>query len=89
MRAIYVESAITSIPRYAAWVIATPPAISRLDLIALSQPAAPTAPRARASAAATAAVERADEALLDARLRLAVVVGDVKSAYVKLNHASV
>jgi hypothetical protein len=78
VRAIYVESAVAAVSRDAARIIATPPAISRLDLVALSEPAAPTAPRARASAAAPAAVERADEALLDARLGLPVVVGDVK-----------
>ena len=77
-RAVYVEGTITSISRYAAWIITAPSAISRLDLVALSEPAAPTAPRARASAAAPTAVERADEALLYARLRLPVVVSDIK-----------
>ena len=77
-RAVYVEGTITSISRYAAWIITAPSAISRLDLVALSEPAAPTAPRARASAAAPASVERADEALLYARLGLAVVVGDIE-----------
>ena len=74
VRAIYVESAVAAVSRDAARIIATPPAISRLDLVALSEPAAPTAPRARASAAAPAAVERADEALLDACLALAVII---------------
>ena len=77
-RAVYVEGTITSISRYAAWIITAPSTISRLDLGAFSEPAATAAPRARASAAATAAVERADEALLDARLALPVVVGHIK-----------
>ena len=77
-RAVYVKGTITSISRYAAWIITAPSTISRLDLGAFSEPAATTAPRARTSAAATAAVERADEALLDARLGLPVVVGHVK-----------
>ena len=80
MRAIYVKSAVTAVPRDAARIISAPSAIPSLYLVALSQPAATTAPRARASATATAAVERADEALLYARLRLPVVVGHVKSS---------
>ena len=80
-RAVYVEGTITSISRYAAWIITAPSAISRLDLGAFSEPAATTAPRAWAAAAATAAVERADEVLLYARLRLPIVVGDVKPKY--------
>ena len=72
-RAVYVKGTITSISRYAAWIITAPSTISRLDLGAFSEPAATTAPRARASAA-TATVERADEALLDARLALAVII---------------
>ena len=75
---VHVKGTISAVPRDAARIIAAPAAIPSLYLVAFSQPAAPTAPRARASAAATAAVERADEALLDARLGLAVVVGDVK-----------
>ena len=78
LRAIYVESAVAAVPRDAARIIAAPSAIPSLYFCTFSQPAAPTAPRARASATAPAAVERADEALLDARLGLAVVVGDVK-----------
>ena len=80
-RAVYVKGTITSISRYAAWIITAPSTISRLDLGAFSEPAATTAPRAWAAAAATAAVERADEVLLYARLRLPIVVGDVKPAY--------
>ena len=76
-----VVTAIPSISRDAAWVIARSAAISRLDLIALSEPAAPATPRAWAAAAATAAIERADEALLYARLRFPIVVGDVKPKY--------
>ena len=78
VRAIYVESPITAVPRDAPWVIARSAAISRLYFRTFSEPAATAAPRARASAAAPAAVERADEALLYARLRLPVVVGHVK-----------
>ena len=78
-RAVYVEGTITSISRYAAWIITAPSAISRLDLGAFSEPAATTAPRARTSAAATAAVERADEARLDARLALPIVIANVES----------
>ena len=77
-RTVDVEGTIPSISRYATWIITAPSAISRLDLVAFSEPAATAAPRARASAAAPAAVERADEALFYARLRLPVVVGDVK-----------
>ena len=75
-----VVTAVPSISRYAPRIITAPSAIPRLYLVSFSEPAAPTAPRARASAAAAAAVERADEALLYARLGLAVVVGDVKPA---------
>ena len=67
-RAVYVEGTITSISRYAAWIITAPSAISRLDLGAFSEPAA------------TAAVERADEALLYARLGLPIVIANVKPA---------
>ena len=79
-RAVYVEGTITSISCYAAWIITAPSAISRLYFRTFSEPAATTAPRARASAAATAAVERADEALLYARLGLPIVIANVKPA---------
>ena len=80
LRAIYVECAVAAVPRDAARVVARSAAISRLYFRTFSEPAATPAPRTRASAAATAPVERADEALLYARLGLAVVVGDVKPA---------
>ena len=73
-----IVTAIPSISRDAARIITAPSAIPSLYLVSFSEPAAPTAPRARASAAAAAAVERADEALLYARLRLPVVVSDIK-----------
>ena len=69
-----IVTAIPSISRDAARIITAPSAIPSLYLVSFSEPAAPTAPRARASAAATAAVERADEALLYARLGFAVVL---------------
>ena len=75
-----IVTAIPSISRNAARVETRSAPIASLYLVALSQSAATTAPRAWASAAATAAVERADEALLYARLGLPIVVGDVKSA---------
>ena len=71
-----VVAAIPSISRDAARIKTTPSAISRLDLVAFSEPAATATPRARASAAAPAAVERADEALLYARLGFAIVLCD-------------
>ena len=75
-RAVYVEGTITSISRDAARVVATSASVSSLYFRTFSKPTAPTAPRA--SAPATAAVERADEALLYARLGLPIVVGDIK-----------
>ena len=73
-----IVTTIPSISRDAARIITAPSAIPSLYLVSFSEPAAPAVPRARASAAATATVERADEALLYARLRLPVVVSDVK-----------
>ena len=73
-----IVTAIPSISRDAARIITAPSAIPSLYLVSFSEPAAPAAPRTWASAAATAAVERADEALLDARLGLPVVVGHIK-----------
>ena len=70
MRAIYVESAIPSISRDAARIITAPSAIPSLYFRTFSEPAAP------------AAVERADETLLYARLGLPIVVGDIKPIYV-------
>ena len=78
MRAVYVVGAVAAVSRDAARIIAAPSAIPSLYLRTFSEPAAPAAPRTWASAAATAAVERADEALLDARLGLPVVVGHIK-----------
>ena len=89
MRAVYVVRAVPAVPCDAPRIITAAASVASLYFRTFSEPAAPAAPRARASAAAPAAVERADEALLYARLGLAVVVGDVKSAYVKLIHASV
>ena len=74
MRAIYVESAVAAVPRDAARIIATSASVTSLYFRTFSQPAAPTTPRARASATATTAVERADEALLDARFGFAIVL---------------
>ena len=78
MRAVDIVTAVPSISRDATWIISAPSAIPSLYLVSFSEPAAPTAPRTWASASATAAVERADEALLYARLGLAVVIGDIK-----------
>ena len=78
MRAVYVVRAVPAVPCDAPRIIAAPSAIPSLYFRTFSEPAATAAPRAWASAAAPAAVERADEALLDARLGLPVVVGDVK-----------
>ena len=75
---VHVVTPVAAVPSDAARVVAAPSAIPRLYLVALSQSAAPTTSWARASATATTAVERADEALLYARLRLPVVVSDVK-----------
>ena len=75
-----IVTAVPSISRDAARIIAAAASVASLYFRTFSEPAATAAPRARASATATAAVERADEALLYARLRLPVVVGDVKSA---------
>ena len=72
------QSAVTSVRAYAARIIAAPSAVSSLYFRTFSEPAATTTPRARASAAAPATVERADEALLYARLGLPIVVGDIK-----------
>ena len=71
---------VTVDARDAPRVVAASSAIPGLYLVALSQPAAATAPRAWASATATTAIERADEPLLYARLRLPVVVGHIKRA---------
>ena len=78
MRAIYVESAVTAVPRDAARIIAAAASVASLYFRTFSQPPATAAPRAWASAAATTAVERADEALLYARLALPIVIANVK-----------
>ena len=78
MRAVYVVGAVAAVSRDAARIIAAAASVASLYFRTFSEPASTAAPRARASAAATAAVERADEALLYARLGLAVVVGHVK-----------
>ena len=75
---VYVEGTITSISRDAARIISAAASVASLYFRTFSQPPTTAAPRAWASAAAPAAVERADQALLYARLGLAVVVGDVK-----------
>jgi len=75
---VYVKSAVPAIPSDAARVVTAAASVASLYFRTFSQPPTTAAPRARASAAATAAVERADEALLDARLALPVVVGHIK-----------
>ena len=80
MRAVYIKRAVAAVPRDAARVVATSASVASLYLRAFSEPAATAAPRARASAAAPAAVERADEALLYARLGLPIVIANVKPA---------
>ena len=79
---VYVKSAVPAIPSDAARVVTAAASVASLYFRTFSQPAAPPAPRARASAAAPAAVERADETLLYARLGLPIVVGDIKPIYV-------
>ena len=74
---VYVKSAVPAIPSDAARVVTAAASVASLYFRTFSQPPTTAAPRARASAA-TAAVERADEALLDARLALPVVVGHIK-----------
>ena len=74
LRAIYIESAVAAVPRDAARIIAAAASVASLYFRTFSQPPATAAPRARASATATAAVERADEALLYARLGFAIVL---------------
>ena len=73
-----IVTAIPSISRDATRIIAAAASVASLYFRTFSKPTATAAPRTWASAAATATVERADEALLYARLRLPVVVSDVK-----------
>ena len=84
---VHVVTSVAAVPSDSARVVAAPSAIPSLYLCALPKTPSTTAPRARASAAATAAVERADEALLYARLGLPIVVGDIKP--VKLDQETV